>query len=121
MKKLLMAGLFLFLGVFVLTAQNLPSIRIVNNTGYTVDEVCVSPSDSDIWGENILEDEILENGQTFTYQLRYPLSRVSVYDIGMEDENGNIYVKWEVTITNNVQLVFTIDDLEEEDYYYYYD
>ena len=114
MKKLLLTGLFLFFGAFALVAQNLPSIRIVNNTGYTIYKIYVSPAENDNWGEDILGDDILENGKTFTCQLRFPLSKVNVYDIGVEDEDGDAYIKWEVTVTNNAQIVFTIDDIEDD-------
>ena len=113
MKKLLLTGIFLILGAFVLSAQSLPSIRIVNNTGYTVYVVVISPSENDEWGSDILGDEVLENGAAVTYQLPQPLSEVNVYDIAMEDEDGDVYFKWEVTLTNNAQVVFTIEDLEE--------
>ena len=114
MKKLILTGLFLVLGVFVLSAQNLPSVRIVNNTGKEIFYIFISPSDDDNWGGDLLGEDILENGQTFTYRLPHPLSRVSLYDIGMEDEDGDTYVKWEVTITDNARIVFTIDDLEDD-------
>jgi len=112
MKKLLLACIFLFLGTFVLSAQSMPSIRIVNNTGYTIYQIYVSPSEDDEWGDDILGDEILENGKTFTYRLRFPLNRVSVYDIGVIDEDGDDYIKWEVTVTNNASIVFTTEDME---------
>ena len=112
MKKLLLAGIFLFLGAFALTAQNLPTIKIVNNTGSTIYYIFISPSESDIWGEELLGEDVLEDGQTFTCQLPEPLSKVRVYDFGVEDEDGEAYYKWDVTITNNAQIVFTFDDLE---------
>ena len=114
MKKLIFAGLLLFLGAFIVSAQNLPTIRIVNNTGFPVFKICISPSEEDAWGEDILGEEILENGQTYTWQLSLPLSEVSVYDIGMEDEEGSAYIKWELTLTNNARIVFSEDDLEED-------
>ena len=114
MKKLLLTSVFLFWAVLVLSAQSLPSIRIVNNTGYTVYVIVVSSSDDDEWGNNILGNEVLENGEACTYQLPQPLNEVSVYDIAMEDEDGDVYFKWEVTLTNNAQIVFTVDDLEDD-------
>ena len=113
MKKLLLASVFLFWAVLVLSAQSLPSIRIVNNTGNTVYVVVVSPSEEDEWGGDVLGDEVLENGEAFTYQLPRPLSEVNVYDLAMEDEDGDVYFKWEVMVTNNAQIVFTVDDMEE--------
>jgi len=111
MKRLILVGLFLFLGIFALSAQSLPSVRIVNNTGYTIFSIFVSPSELDEWGENILGDSSLVNGSTFTYRLPYPLSRYSVYDVGMENENEAVYIKWDVKVANNIQIIFTVDDL----------
>ena len=114
MKKIMLAGLFLLFGFFAVSAQNLPTITIVNDTGSSIYYVFISPSDSDNWGEDILENEILENGQTFSYQLPEFLSETSVYDIGMEDEEGDAYFKWELTLTDDARIVFTIDDLESD-------
>jgi hypothetical protein len=112
MKKLMLVGLFLLLGVFAVSAQSRPSINIVNNTGYTIYMLYVSPADEEEWGDDILGDDILENGSTFTVQLDSPLSQVSVYDFGAEDEDGDVYIKWDLTVTNNARIVFTMDDLE---------
>ena len=110
MKKLMLAGLFLLLGTFVASAQELPTIRIVNNTGYTICYLFVSSSESDDWGEDLLGEDVLEDGKTFTYKLSQPLNQF--YDIVAEDEDGDTYYKWNVTITNNARIVFTLEDLE---------
>ena len=115
MKKLMLTGFFLFLGVFAVSAQNQPTVRIVNNTGHQIYFIFISPSDNETWGEDLLGEDILENGQTFTYQLPQPLNRVNVYDIRLEDEDEDAYTKMKITMTNNARIVFTIDDLEEED------
>lgn len=33
-----------------------------NNTGYQIEEVYVSPTDTDDWEEDVLGEEVLENG-----------------------------------------------------------
>ena len=110
------AGLFVLLGVYAVFAQDLPSVRIVNNTGYTIYYVFVSPSDNEFWGNDILaDDEILENGQTLMFELTRPLSQVNVYDIRLIDEEDDSYRKMGITITNNARIVFTIDDLDDYD------
>jgi hypothetical protein len=114
MKKLMLAGLFLLLGVFMVSAQSRPSINIVNNTGYTIYKLYVSPAENEDWGEDILGNTILENGETFVFQLPAPLSQVNVYDIGVEDGSGDAYIKWELPVTNNASIVFTMDDLESD-------
>jgi hypothetical protein len=112
MKKFFAVGLFLLLGVFSVSAQSLPTIRIVNNTGYDVCYIFISPSDSEEWGDDFLEGQILSNGESFTARLNYPLSSIDTYDVGIEDESGDIYTKFEITVTNNLRIEFTSDDLE---------
>ena len=114
MKKLIFASLFLILGIFVVSAQNLPSITIVNNTGYPLVAVALSPEEFDNWGDgDILGDVILENGQSFTYRLPYPLNKYNVYDFIAIDEDEDAYYKWGVTVTNNARIVFVFDDIED--------
>jgi len=113
MKKLMFSLLFLvFLGGF-LSAQQLPKITIVNNTGYTVYYVYASPSDDDDWGEDLLGDKILRNGQSTEITLKLPLNAKSVYDILLEDEDEDTYSKFNVRITNNMRVEFTFDDFDE--------
>jgi len=111
MKKVILTGLFLFIAVFAINAQDLPSINILNNTGYTIYYIYVSPSESDFWGDDVLGDEILLDGETFTYQLPYPLSSVNVYDILLEDEDGDSYFQWALDLARNPRIVFTFDDI----------
>ncbi|MDR0448659.1 MAG: hypothetical protein LBH07_08315 [Treponema sp.] len=112
MKKILLAGIFLVLGTLALSAQNLPTIRIVNNTGYPIYGLFVSPASSDVWGEELLGEEILEDGQTITYRLPQPLNQENKYDIMLVDEDEDCYKKWNLTLTNNARIVFTMDDLD---------
>jgi hypothetical protein len=113
MKKLFVPGLFLFLGIFSVSAQNLPSVHIINNTGYTVYYIYISPSESEDWGEDCLGDEaILSDGETFTVRLQSPLSSIDTYDIYIEDEDGDTYSKSMVKIRNNDRIEFTSDDLD---------
>ena len=115
-QKLILTGLLLLLGTFALYAQNLPSVRIVNNTGHDIFYIFISPTEDEFWGDDFLgTEDILENGQTITCRLLYPFNRVSEYDIRLVDEEANSYIKMEVTLTNNSYIVFTIDDLDEDD------
>jgi hypothetical protein len=115
MKKLLFSGFFLLAGIFAVSAQNLPSISIINNTGYDIYYLYVSSSEDDNWGKDILGKDVLEDGMTFTYRLPQPLSRVSLYDFMAEDEDGDSYVKMEVSVSNNARIVFTLEDIDFDD------
>jgi hypothetical protein len=112
MKKALFLGVFLLAGFFAASAQNLPSVRITNNTGYDVYYVYISPSSSDEWGEDMLGDDVLLDGYSIDIPLGYPLSSVDTYDIYLEDEDGDTYFKYEVKLTNHARIVFTEGDLE---------
>jgi hypothetical protein len=89
-----------------------PSVRIVNKTGYTVYFVYISPTSSSRWGDDVLEDDILRNGQSVTVRLPSPLNITNRYDIQLEDSDGDTYTKKNVLITPNKTIEFTIIDLD---------
>jgi hypothetical protein len=115
MKKFAITGLLLLAGAFALYAQNLPSVRIVNNTGFSIYYIFISPAESDEWGDELLGDNFLEDGENITFQLPLPLNRTNIYDFRVHDEDGDVYFKWDITVTNNARIVFTLDDLYMED------
>jgi V8-like Glu-specific endopeptidase len=86
------------------------SVRIVNKTGYTVYYVYVSPTSTDKWEEDILGDDVLPNGQSVT--VRYPLNSTNRYDIRLEDSDGDTYTKWNILITPNGTVEFTMSDID---------
>jgi methylglyoxal synthase len=110
-KKTLFALLLLCKGLFVLYAQGLPSVRVVNNTGYDIYNLYISPTISDEWGDQLLGDEILEDGDVVTITLSQPLSKINHYDFKVDDEERIVYYKLDIIVTNNVRIVFTLDDL----------
>ncbi|MCL1814102.1 MAG: hypothetical protein FWG29_11370 [Treponema sp.] len=114
MKKILLGGLLFVLATVVVVAQNLPSITIVNNTGYEIFYVHMSPVEDEFFGEDWLGEDTIRNGASKTFQLNIPLNTANRYDILLEDEEGDYYVKMEVTITNNARIVFTQDDLDDD-------
>ncbi|MDR2111209.1 MAG: hypothetical protein LBP32_07860 [Spirochaetaceae bacterium] len=93
----------------------LPSIRITNNTGYTVYFVYVSQADSESWGDDMLGDDVLMNGDSVNITLSRPLSEVSVYDIKLEDKEGDTYTKWDVPVSAGGQIEFTLKDIDMGD------
>ena len=113
MKKPILSLVFLFLVSLAIHAQNLPTVSIVNNTGCDIYYLYISPADEEGWGDDLLGDDILEDGKTFVYRLPNHLSNVSVYDILAEDENEDSYFKWDMKLVNNARIVFTPDDLDD--------
>jgi hypothetical protein len=110
-KKAVFALLFVCKGLFVLYAQGLPSVRVVNNTGYEIHNLYISPSVSDEWGDQLLGAEILGDGETIPITLSQPLSKINRYDFKIDDEELMVYFKFDVVVTNNIRIVFTLDDL----------
>jgi hypothetical protein len=93
-----------------LFAQN-PSVTIVNNTGYTVFFVHMSPPAAPEWGPDMLaSNQVLHNGQSATLRLPVPLNVVNRYDIMLIDSDGDAYIKRNVLISTNSRIVFTFDD-----------
>jgi len=96
-----------------ITTGDRPSVRIFNKTGYTIYFLYISPSSTDGWGEDVLGDNsILHHNNYLDVRLAYPLSSVNKYDVKLEDNDGDTYTKWNVTITPNMTINFTIGDLD---------
>jgi hypothetical protein len=114
MKNLFLLVCFCLAGVFLVpaSAQESPVIYIVNNTGYTGYYLYISQIDSDDWEEDVLEEDILPDGEMVIVKLLHPLSQVNRYDIRLEDEDDDSYTKWNVLITPNARIEFTLDDLD---------
>jgi hypothetical protein len=110
MKKLLIGAFFAFLAA-ALSAQNQPSVRIVNDTGEVIYFVYISPSESEEWGEDTLGGEILEPGQTVTIPLPAPVGGGALYDVKLGATYDH-YTKYKITASNNARIVFTVNDLE---------
>jgi hypothetical protein len=61
-------------------AQAQQDFQLVNRTGYTIDEVYVSPSEQNSWGDDLMGDDSLEEGQTLN--VRFPGgSNICSFDI----------------------------------------
>ncbi|MDR0313143.1 MAG: serine protease [Treponema sp.] len=90
-----------------------PLITIVNNTGYEVWYVYISPTTSEYWGQDRLQsNQVLPNGQSVSLSLPHPLSVTDRYDIRLKDLDGDTYTKFNVTVTANGQVVFTFSDFD---------
>jgi hypothetical protein len=93
--------------------RDMPSIQIVNNTGYTVYYVQISPVASDRWGaDQLAERQVLRNRDSFRCYLSYPLDVVNRYDIRLKDEDGDTYTKTNVLVNASSRITFTISDLD---------
>lgn len=94
-KKLLtaVAALGILLAVApVAKAESAMDFTLVNDTGYQINEVYISPSASDEWGENILND-VLVNGNYATITFQPAADNIPTWDIMVtwDDDSPNTY------------------------------
>jgi len=113
MKRFAVCFLLLVLFGGFLSAQELPKITIVNDTGYDVYCIFVSPNDDNYWGDDLLgEEEILNNGDSVQVTLQFPLNEKDVYDMMLIDLDDDTYSKFGVQLTENARIVFTSGDFD---------
>jgi len=74
-------------------------INITNNTGYDIYYVYVSPDVSGDWGEDVLEDKVLEDGEEIRVELDGYDS--SVFDVKLVDEDNDVYLFMGVDVLFN--------------------
>lgn len=86
------------------------TVTIVNDLGgWDIWYVQISSSDAETWGDDWLgSDEILFDGTSKTFNVRDGL-----YDIRLEDEDGDEYIQYFVDVAGSYTWVVTLDDLGE--------
>src|SRR5437667_11906529 len=71
---------------FVTTAQcSRYSLTLVNTSGYTIDEIYLSSSELDVWGQDLLGNRTLPSGSRFTITDIEP----GEYDVKLVDQDGD--------------------------------
>ena len=86
-------------------------ITVVNNIGFPIWYVFISPSTNNEWGPNLLEDgQIIDNEESVTLDL--PSPGAEQYDIMLEGSVGDIYIKYNQKVAANDTIVFTFDDID---------
>ena len=91
------------------TSANTTSINIVNNTGYTIRFVYVTPADQEATSSP--QEVKLLNGQSITMPSLQTKKR---YNITLIDSDGDYYFKENVSISPNQRIVFTLNDLAND-------
>ncbi|MGA1530314.1 MAG: argininosuccinate lyase [Kiritimatiellia bacterium] len=62
--------------------------ELANETGVDIYEIYISPSEMDEWGDDILEDDILEDGDVLDVSFD-PYEESELWDIMVVDGDGN--------------------------------
>ena len=103
----ILSCLFVLLALPALAADYY--VEITNKTGYQINYMYISPGNQKSWEEDVLGNDVLENGTT----QRVNLSGYSspVFDIRLVDSDGDSYTFWGVDV-EEYDLEVTIDDLD---------
>ncbi len=95
-RKIVVAPIvFLALLLFAASAmaQGSQDFNLTNKTGYDIHEVYVSPSNEESWEEDVLDQDILSNGQSVI--IRFPHSPgTCVWDLLVVYDDGE-QAEWE--------------------------
>ncbi len=67
--------------------------KLVNQTGVTISSIYIAPHDTDEWGDDVMEDDVLRNGESLDLEF-HPKARAEEWDLRIEDKDGNS-VEWE--------------------------
>ena len=99
------------LGLEMLRDANRINYTIVNSTGANIQEVYISLSSSEYWGENHWSSqELIPSG----YQVEARSDDVGPYDFLLVDTNGNKYQKFNIRVTSDLVVNFTREDREQK-------
>jgi hypothetical protein len=84
-------------------------VEVTNNTGYDIYYLYVSHGKSRSWEEDVLDENILLNGQTARVTVNGAKSEI--FDIRAEDADGDTYTLWDVDISER-DVTFTLSDMD---------
>ena len=84
-------------------------VEVTNNTGYTIYYLYVSNDKSKTWEEDVLDTDVLKDGQTVRVTVKGQKSEY--FDIRAKDEDGDTYTLWNVDISAR-DVTFTLADMD---------
>ncbi|MBZ5486203.1 hypothetical protein HW452_01515 [Halomonas aquamarina] len=84
-------------------------VDITNRTGYTIYYMYISPASAKTWEEDVLGQDVLQNGATQRVTLTGYTN--PHFDIRLVDEDGDSYTYWTVDVETQ-DIVVTLDHLD---------
>jgi hypothetical protein len=84
-------------------------VTVTNNTGYTIYYLYVSHADDKNWGQDLLGNDVLLDGnETTVYLCNYSSP---TFDIKVEDEDGDTYTFYSIDVSRQ-DLTVNLSDLD---------
>ena len=95
MKKLLFAASFF--AVFILFSTSNTSAQalyffVVNNTGVTLNNIYVTPAETNSWGSDILPNDLFENSTSVRVDIPADYGTTCKFDMKITDLEGNAVI-----------------------------
>jgi hypothetical protein len=87
---------------------NAPVITVKNNTGSDIYFLYISKANIDKWEEDVLDDEVLEAGET----VEVTLPARGKWDLRAEDEDDDSYTIYNINVQGKKTVVISLDDLD---------
>lgn len=84
-------------------------VEVVNGTGFDIYYIYISNEYNDGWEEDILGDDVLFDGESIEIEIYDAYS--SIFDIRLEDEDGDTYTVWGVDVAFE-DVIITLGDLD---------
>ena len=82
------------LAVSPVAAQNRAlDFKLINKTGVTIASIYIAPHESDDWGDDVLTEDVLRNGESIDLEF-HPKAKAAEWDLRIEDKEGHS-VEWE--------------------------
>jgi len=70
---------------------------VVNRTGFTIDEIQVTPHNSKDWGDDVLGKDTLDDGHKVEIVFNRK-EKAKVWDLRVEDEDGDEYIWYDLNL-----------------------
>ena len=89
------SGLGLAPGSLLLAGEQ--DFWVVNRTGFTIDEIQVTPHNSKDWGDDILGRDSLADGEKVEIVFRRK-EKAKLWDLRVEDDDGEEYIWYDLNL-----------------------
>lgn len=96
----ILVAFFTATGAFAFDPDTLNKVTFQNTTGTSIDEIFLSPGDSDHWGPDLIgADNTLDDQSSLGFYVDYPNSSFK-FDILAIDDNGNKFEVYNYELTD---------------------
>jgi len=104
---ILVAMFLLGLSSMVNAEESMNNFTLVNKTGYVIDKVFVGPSKSEDWGEDVLGQEVLEDGASVAIKFHPKASTSGTYDLKVTykvDDSSVVWYNYDLTKIKSITI-----------------